>query len=125
MADLLFDIEAFFVSKGVASIVYKDMAPDTPDNLIALYEYEGSTYIPQITGATRSVQFVVRDISATVAKTKARELYQSLVTEDGILNLTTERWCVIQLKQPPFRLKVDESGRVYYVFNASIKTYID
>jgi hypothetical protein len=125
MADLLVDFETYFVAKGVASVVYKDIAPDQPDILVALYEYEGSNPVAQIDGSSRSIQVMVRDVSAAAAKLKIKGIYNSLITEDGILDLTDTRWCTIYLKQPPFKMKVDESNRSYYVFNVAVTTYID
>lgn len=125
MADLLVDFETYFVSKNIATTVYKDTAPDAPNSLIALYEHQGTAFMPQIDGAMRSIQFVVRDASAAKAKTKAKDMYNTLITEDGLLNLTEQRWCLISISQPPFRMKTDEAGRVYYAFNANVTTYID
>jgi hypothetical protein len=125
MTDLLTDFETYFKLKGVLTNMFRDTMPDTPDVAISMYEYQGDNPVPQVQGSYRPVQLVVRDLSATTAKNKAREIYKTLMTEDGILNLTSERWCVIDLKQMPFRLKSDDAGRVYYAFNIGTITYID
>ncbi|MNB67614.1 hypothetical protein D3C87_865220 [compost metagenome] len=126
MADLLEDIATYFSSKSLANIdqIFRDASPSKPGFAVILYEYEGTGALPQIAGATRNVQIVVRDKSATTAKNKARELHHSLETEDGILNLTPARWSLIYIKQPPFKLKV-ENDLVYYCFNVSITTFSD
>lgn len=125
MNDLLTDFESFFVGKELVTEVYKDIMPTEPNNLMSVYEYEGDSPSPQIAGAVRSIQIVVRDESSVKARTKAKEAYKLLDTEDGIISLTDARWGVIILKGPPFRLKTDEQNRVYYAFNLSITTYID
>jgi hypothetical protein len=126
MADLLEDFSTYFASKGIASVnqIFRDASPETKTFAVIIYEYEGAGALPQIAGASRPIQIVARDKSATTAKLKARELYHSLQTEDGILNLTDSRWSLIYIKQPPFKLKT-EGELVYYCFNLLVTTYSD
>lgn len=123
MPDLLMDLEAFFIGNGTA--VFRDTMPDSPDTTVALYEYGSQVPQPQIAGALRSVQVVARDKSATSAKNKARELYNLLVTDDGILNVTESRWCMVHLRNLPIKIKEDSKGRQYYGFNVGFTTYSD
>jgi hypothetical protein len=125
MADLLAEVEQYMIAKGVVNILYRDYMPDTPVACAAVYEYSG--YVPevQIAGAYRPIQFVTRDTSATVSRKLAYDLYHALITDDGVLYLNDQRWCVIELKQTPFKLKQDQAGRILYVFNAALVTYID
>lgn len=126
MAHLLDDFEAYFTGAGLATgVVYKDTIPDNPDTAIAIFEYAGSGGPAQVAGALRSIQIVSRALKVADARKKALELYASLVTEDGIINLTPERWGQINLRQTPFKMKVDEKGRNYYAFNLGITTYYD
>lgn len=125
MSDLLQDLESYFTSNGNTTKLFRDTMLDLPDEAIALYEYTGSSFQSQIAGAERPVQVVVRHKSATSAKDKARELYKLLMSDNGIIYLTSDRWTVASLKQPPYKLRVDESGRVYYCFNVYFTTYID
>lgn len=127
MPDLLTDFESYFTAGSLLTSwsLFKDTILDTPDDAIAIYEYSGSVGDIQIAGASRSIQIVTRSKVAVTAKAKANELYKSLRTDDGILDLTTTRWTVIDLKQPPFRMKVDNQARVYYCFNLSVSTYED
>jgi hypothetical protein len=124
---LLRDIKSYVVANtGInTSIITLDAMGDSPDTAIALYEYEGVSPIPQITSVTRSVQVVARSKSASEAHRLSSEIYRSLLTENGILNLTADRWSAINLRQVPFKFKTDEAGRVYYCFNLSLTTYID
>lgn len=123
MADLLFDFETYFKTHNALNELYKDYMPDKPDEVTVVQEYQGSSPIAQIASVDRSLQFVVRSKSAATAKTKAKELYKLLQTDDGILNLTPERWCMIFLRQTPFKIKVDDSNRVVYGFNVGVTTY--
>ena len=127
MADLLDDLETYFTSLNIVTpgTIFKDTLPDLPDSAIAIYCYSGYSSLPQIAGVNYSIQIVVRDKSATVAKSKAKELYNALLTEDGILYLTPERWSLVFPRQVPFKIKVDTKERIYYGFNADITTYAD
>jgi len=124
---LLDDIATYFMSHNLASAgtIFYDGTPDDPDECIAVYEYAGNAFIPQIAGVLRSVQVVVRSKSQTKARSLANLLYRSLQTDDGVLYLTEDRWCVMSLRQPPFKLKVDTHARYYFCFNAGITTYQD
>lgn len=126
MADLIEDFQSYFVSKGLATVdqIFRDASPETKDFAVIIYEYEGAGALPQVAGASRNIQVVARDKSATAAKLKARELHHSLETEDGILNLTVDRWSLIYIKQPPFKLKT-EKEMVYYCFNILVTTFSD
>lgn len=129
MSDLLQDFVAYFVAQGLVTAdgvdIFRDMSPEAPDTLVAVYEYGSSPTVPQVSSVNRSVQIVARSLVATDAKTKARALYSSLVTETGILDLTATRWCMIQPRNTPFKIKVDAESRIYYGFNIGITTYND
>lgn len=127
MANLLEDFQTYFITAGLATTAnsFLNIMQDSPDSAVAIYEYQGSGSLPQIGAVTRSIQVVARDKSVVGVLTSINNLYRSLVTEEGILNLTPERWTVIDLRQPPFQLKVDTAGRTYYCFNVGVVTYID
>lgn len=130
MKDLLMDFRTYFVNASLTT--EKDCSIDTmpsssnsPKTHIAIYEYMGMQGPAQIEGAHRSIQIVVRDKNSNTARSKAKELHRSLMTEDHIIQLTDERWGMLYLRQPPFRFKVDENQQVYYAFNLGITTYLD
>lgn len=127
MNDLFSDFESYFREKNVLgnAAIFFDATQDDPHRAVTLYEYQGLTGLPQVAGAVRSMQIVIRDSTVVSAKALANEIYRSLLTEDGILNLTPTRWCMIVLKHPPFKVKVDDKGRPHYGFNVGITTYID
>lgn len=127
--DLLKDIVQYLVTSGISVgdgiDAFRDFTPDTPDSVIIIYEYGGTPEVPQIAGIERSIQISTRDKSASNAKQKAWDIYKALSTEDRVLNLTVDRWCMLYPRQTPFKIKVDNSERVYYGFNVGITSYID
>lgn len=108
-------------------VFYTDIMLDEVgrETAVAVYEYTGSTGIPQVEAIHRSIQIAVRGKKHQEAKNIAFELYKMLRTEDGIIFLTPQRWGTINLRQSPFKLKVDEKGRPYYAFNLGITTYLE
>lgn len=124
---LLRDLKSYIVANTdiESKIISVDAMGEEPELAVALYEYEGVSPIPQITSVTRPVQVVVRSKSASQAHKLSSDIYKSLLTENGIINLTVDRWSAINLRQVPFKFKTDEAGRVYYCFNLSLTTYID
>jgi hypothetical protein len=129
MPDLLEDIVTYFMTNGLVQgdgiDTYRDTAPDIGDSLVVVYEYEGDPLVPQIASANRSIQVVAIDKSATAAKNKARLLQNSLLTDNGILNLTPTRWCMPVIRNVPVKIKVDAQKRIHYGFNVGITTYND
>jgi hypothetical protein len=129
MSDLLMDFESYFTDQGLLAghVCCLDGIKETPDAVIVISEYGGAPTPSQIEGASRSIQILVRNTGegVVVAKEKANELYRSLLTEDAIVQLTPARWGMVTLRQPPFRMRVDVKGRVFYGFNLGIITYLD
>lgn len=129
MSDLLLDIVQYFTDNNVVQgdgiDTFRDAAPEAGDALVIIYEYAGDPIVQQVASVNRSIQIVARDVSATAAKLKARTLYNLFLTDNGILNLTNERWCMPHLRNTPFKIKVDGQKRVYYGFNIGITTYSD
>ncbi len=126
VADLLLDIVTFLQVKGHITgdgiDVFRDFMPDAPDNVVALHEYAG---IPSFADV-RSVQVMVRNVNADLAKQKTWSIFKELdVPEDRILYLTGTRWAIIVARQTPFKVGVDESNRVLWGFNLAITTSRD
>lgn len=125
MQDLLLDLKEFLIANGVTDYIFRDTMGDTPDTAIALYEYQGVSPGAQVSGAVRPIQIVTRSKSISEAKKIGIQIYKLLQTEDSIINLTTERWAVIHTHQTPWKLKVDDKKRTYYVFNNTLTTYVE
>jgi hypothetical protein len=128
MTDLLKDIETYFkqnVQLGNYKI-YTDTMAAGNENAIGIFEYAGLSPLPQMSGILRSIQIVVASKSVKEAKTMANTLYKSLLfDDDGIGELTDERWALVQLRQAPFKIEGDQQGRAKYVFNVGMTTYND
>lgn len=127
---LLLDIISYFVSKGLAEgdgiDCFRDFSPEEPDDVIVLYEYTGAPVVNFTEVVHRSVQVTVRSTSADSARSKALELFQSLEVKDTArrVDFTKERFGQVSLRQPPFKIKLDENHRAVYGFNMGITTTI-
>lgn len=130
MNDLLRDFKDYFKGKGLVteencSLDYMASTKDPNNVQIAINEYQGVAGRAQDPSAHRSIQIVVRSQRVSDARGKIKELYNSLLTDNHIIQLTPERWGMLYLRQPPFKYKVDENHRVHYAFNLGITTYLD
>lgn len=133
MADpLLLDLITFLKTEGVVAgdgiDAFRDFTPETPDNLVVLYEYSGSPTTQFDPAVHRSVQVTCRNISADLARQKALDIFKALrnkIELDNRLQIVPSRWGQVYLRQTPFKLKTDENDRAYYVFNIGITTSIE
>lgn len=127
MADLLLDFVTFMTNKALVKgdgiDAFRDAAPEEPDSAVIVYEYQGTYVNEDLAG--RSIQIVARDKSATKAKEKARAIFNSFNNNDEKIFLTATRWCVMSIRQAPFKIKVDNKNRVYYGFNIGVNTKCD
>ncbi len=129
---LLLDIVLFLKSKSIiiddGVDAFRDFTPEEPDNLVAIHEYSGdpaSLYDPNV---HRSIQVTTRDLDTDVARQKSVAIFkafQEAQMEDGRVDLTSERWGQVYLRQPPFLLKRDDNNRTIYAFNIGITTTIE
>lgn len=129
---LLLDIVTFLTSKGVIQgdgiDTFRDFIPETPNSLKAIMEYGGSPMVNYEPTAHRSVQIIVRDQDADVARQKALEIFKALYEgkdESSKINFTEDRWGQVSFRNPPVRIDIDSSDRVKYGFNLGITTTID
>jgi hypothetical protein len=129
---LLLDIALFIVAQGLATgdgvDIFRDFTPEEPDSLIALHEYAGDPASPYETAVHRSVQISARSTDADAARQKALSVFSAMQENRGTdcrLDLTTERFGQVYLRQPPFFYKRDENDRTYYAFNIGITTTIE
>ena len=128
---LLLDIVTYLTAKGVIEgdgiDTFRDFIPETPDCLVSLTEYKGSPVVPYESTVHRSVQILVRDTDADVARRRALEIYKVLTPELENLRVdfTDERWGQVSLRQTPYRIRTDSLDRVSYGFNVGITTTIE
>lgn len=110
---------------GAGIDFFIDIEPDAPDNCIMLYEYVGDPYNPFAEIIHRSFQVMVRNVDAANARQLCTDVFKSLMSTNFDVQLTSDRVCQVYLRNPPFKLKVDENNRAFYCFNIGITTTID
>lgn len=112
--------------KGDGEDCYRDFMPEEPSFAIGFHEYKGDALSPFTASVHRSIQVKVRDLNAEVARAKAVQICKALRsdTEDMRINFSDEVWGQVYIRQAPFKLLQDESGRVTYCFNLGITTNI-
>jgi hypothetical protein len=96
--------------------------PDTPDNLVALYEYPGegrSLAWNSITRESPNLQALVRNKSYDAGRTKIEQIVNAL---HGLANVTlgTTKYLLINSIQSPGLLQRDSSNRAIFVVNFSV-----
>lgn len=131
---LLKDIVTYLTTKGVivgdGIDTFRDFVPETPDDIVSITEYQGSPPQAFEQVVHRSVQVLVRNKNADIARSKSLEIFRVLQndilsTDDSRVDFTSERWGQVSLRQTPFRVGTDSSDRVKYAFNMGITTTID
>lgn len=105
---------------------YRDFMPEDPDSVIVFHEYSGDPLNPFTDSVHRSVQVKIRDKSSESARTKAVALCSAFCSsgEDRRIDFTDNLWGQVYVRQSPFKLSQDESGRVAYCFNLGVTTNI-
>lgn len=105
---------------------FRDFMPEEPDNVVVFYEYSGDPPSPFTNAVHRSVQVKVRNKDAEVARRKAVQICDAfrLTTEDRQIYFIDSLWGQVYIRQTPFKLSQDDSGRTTYCFNLGITTNI-
>lgn len=126
---LLLDIVTFLADNGVVHgdgvDAFRDFTPEAPDSIVALHEYKGDPAVSYDPNVNRSVQVTVRDKDADVARQRALDIYKLFMSDNLIVNFTSDRWGQVHLRQPPFKIGQDNNDRVTYGFNIGITTTIE
>ena len=128
MADLVKDIADWLQSQNYGTDgvnIFRDYSPETPDQVICIYEYS-SRPAAHDNSADRYIQVTVRDKSTTEAKEVAWKIYSKLINnEDGRVNFSNDRWCLVRLQRAPIKMKIDNKNRTVWGFNTRMTTYND
>ena len=129
---LLLDIVIYLTNKQVIAgdgiDTFRDFIPEMPDDLVAITEYKGSPMSSFESVSHRSVQVLVRNRDADLARSKCLDIFRTIqenLDESSRLDFTEGRWGQVSLRQTPYRLNTDKSDRVSYGFNIGITTTID
>lgn len=99
--------------------VFRDYKPDSPDACIVITEYQGSGYNIFAQCNVRSIQILVRDKAPAKARGKIYEIFDLLCTQSSVVTLPVGP-AVIELRDTPFKLQVDQKARHEYVFNMGV-----
>ena len=117
---LLDDLADYLSTQGIGTVgtdIFKAMSPDTPDDVVVLYESGGfpaehtmTTGPGQAVLERPTVQIVCRSARYDSAREVAHQVDQILNgARDTIINGITYRW--IEAMQPPFHISRDARDR--------------
>lgn len=128
MGDLLDDIIQYIIANSLAnkkdSDIFKDYSPKEPDNCIIVYEYAGSSPAPFTDISVRSIQIVCRAKDNKIAKPKCWSIYKLFHKEDLMIQLNARK-CIIEMRNTPIKIGVDEQNRNLWAFNFALTTNLD
>ncbi len=126
--DILQAIIDYLIDQGLATTkdvdIFKDYAPEDPDEIISIFEYNGSGVANYAEMSVRSIQVFVRAQTSAEARTKIWGLYYSMFRENLYITLA-DQVCLISMRNTPYKVQKDERGRVVFVFNCGITTSIN
>lgn len=129
VASLLEDIVTYLIVnnmvQGDGIDTFRDFIPESPEDIVALYEYAGDPINNFTDGQHRSVQVLVRSSDATAARIKALDIVKIFITDNLIVHFTEQRMGQVHVRQSPFKLSMDDKNRVTYAFNMGITTTIE
>lgn len=122
---LLEDLAQYIINAGHATAlgtdIFYDSCPDTPNNLIALYEYDSAPMLDS--SAVRYVQVTARNELPSEAKSNCASLFQLFMRDnDNITTLPNNRWAIFTPRQSPLKISEDDLGRVTFGFNVIVVT---
>jgi hypothetical protein len=128
MNDLLLDVINYIIAQGCATKkdvdIFKDYSPDSPDECVIIYEYNGSAPAPFTEVSVRSIQIVVRGFKSQACKALSWKIFKTLHPENKMMNIGTRK-CIIANRNTPGKIGVDENRRYLYAFNLGITTNFD
>lgn len=128
MAELTRDVATYLITQSlvttISTDIFLDVRPDTPDNLVSVFEYAGepSTIHDDL---SRRIQILVRNKSYAAARAKAWAIHAILDKPEARTLTMNGRRAWVRALQTPFKLETDASNRVIFVFNLEIRTSSD
>lgn len=121
---LMLDIIEYLHTQGLVTgdgiDSFRDFTPDSPDNIVVIYEYQGDPPSDDMHYTNRSFQISVRNSSADEAKELARQICDSLRKETKLVKLTDTVWSMVYIRNTPIKIKVDDHNRSVYAFNIGV-----
>lgn len=125
MAELTRDVATYLIAQGqavaVGTDIFLDSRPDSPDNLVSVFEYAGEPSTIQ-DDLSRRIQVLVRNKSYATARAKAWAIHAALDKPDTRTLTMNSRRAWVRALQQPFKLETDAANRVVFVFNLGVRT---
>jgi len=129
LAELLLDVKNYLVAQIgslTSAMVFRDYSPADGILVVVLQEYQGAPATLGETVAHRSVQVTARSKDLVIAKNMAWAMYRALQEPETLkVQFTVGRWGLVYLRQTPYKMRIDEFGRVVYGFNMGVTTAND
>jgi hypothetical protein len=129
MATIIEDIGDYLQANGfgtVATDIWLNRLPDSPDDLITIYQIGGNTQTLRIEDVYPAFQFRVRCAKQSDALTKINSIFSLLLANGERRFQTPEgRSVVIKKLQPPYFLMIDDRDRTNYVMTVDVLTIKD
>lgn len=111
-----------YIQKVSLSSTYsynRDVLPDTPNEVIDIHEYAGSSPLPQVEEVCRNFQILVRNSSAESSRADAVAIYKAMHNSTGTITLSDGVHGIIA-PDTPSKLSTDTQGRAAYSFSLCI-----
>lgn len=129
--DLLLDMADYIVSKGLGIgdgiDIFRNHFPETPNDVIVLFEYPGIT--TDVDAVGRNVQISARAEDYELARGRINALFRIFdLPANRIMDSQPDsgRWWVARAKQTPFKLDVQGALNCpVFAFNLHVITYRD
>lgn len=133
MASILEDIGSYFKTKALITDdgvdYFRDQIPDSPDKAVACFQYGGSSDTFGDASMLVAVQVNVREVTYSKARKLIYSLYNAVQVpadaDSQIIQLTANRYALIETLQPPFKTELDEKNRTIFKFNMNVVTVRD
>lgn len=121
--NLISEIGSLLVSNGIALGIKTDIffehRPETPDNAICIFEYQGNSLGRGVDIGERKIQILTRSLNSILAFDKAKAIKKFLCPNDDpeySIDLSDSA-VAFEAIHEPFRLEVDNKNRSVYVCN--------
>lgn len=129
MAELTRDIATYLVSESLVNAIgtdiFLDARPDSPDNLVSIFDTGGFPAETSISDLKRTAQVLVRDTSYAVGREKIWAIYKAIDRPNNRVITANGRKMHIKAVQPPVLMDRDASNRTLFIFNVQIWTSRD
>lgn len=106
---------------NLTSNAFVDFMPDAPDDVLIISEYGGKPLGDETTAAFRNLQIKVRASGQLLAKELVYKVYRVFNIYE--LHLS-DRKCLVNVQNTPFKTNIDKTGRYEYCFNITLTTLI-